>query len=122
VVVVFASLHDAREAATNARPYGIALLLVVASVLQLVRWLDQRRLRNLIGFILTAATIPYFHYLFATVYLVFLRYAVYIWRSDRRLRIRDLMAAGRADRDSTVSAGVERDVRASHFLGVFLGG
>src|ERR1035441_4046723 len=40
VVVVFTSLHEvAKEGATNARPYGIALLLVVASMLQLVRWL-----------------------------------------------------------------------------------
>ncbi len=94
VVVVFASFHEiARQAATSARPYGIALLLVVASVLQLVRWLDQRRLRNMAGFVFTAAAIPYFQFLFATVYLVFLAYAVYIWRSERRLRIRELFAA-----------------------------
>lgn len=93
VVVVFASFHEiAKQAAMNARPYGIALLLVVASVLQLVRWLDQRRLRNMVGFVLTAAAIPYFQFLFATIYLVFLAYAVYIWRSDRRLRLKELIA------------------------------
>ncbi len=94
VFVVFASLQEvAKQAATNARPYGIALLLVVASFLQLVRWLDRRRLRNMIGFVLTAAAIPYFQFLFVTIYLAFLAYAVYIWRADRRLRIRELLAA-----------------------------
>ena len=94
VVVVFVSLHEiAKEAATNARPYGIALLLVVASVLQLVRWLDARRLRNMFGFVVTASAIPYFQYLFATVYLVLLAYGVYVWRSERRIRARDLMLA-----------------------------
>lgn len=36
--------------------------------------------------------VPYFQYLFATIYLVFLAYAVYIWRSDRRLRLKELIA------------------------------
>ncbi len=94
VVVVFVSLHEiAKEAATNARPYGIGLMLVVASILQLVRWLNHRKLRNKVGFVLATAAIPYFHYLFATVYLVLLAYAIYTWQVDRRIRIRDLVAA-----------------------------
>jgi len=94
VVVVFASLHPiAAEAATNARPYGIALSLVVASVLQLVRWLHGRRPRNMIGFVLTTAAIPYFHYLFAAVYVVLLAYGIYVWRSEHRIRVKDLIFA-----------------------------
>jgi mannosyltransferase len=94
VVVVFACLHPiASEAAANARPYGIALMLAVASVLQLVRWLQARRLRNMFGFVLTAAAIPYFHLLFATMYLVLLAYGIYVWRSERRIRARELMFA-----------------------------
>jgi 4-amino-4-deoxy-L-arabinose transferase-like glycosyltransferase len=94
-VVVLASLHEiARDAATNARPYGIALLLVVASVLQLVRWFETRRRRNMVGFVITVAAIPYFHYLFTTIYLVLLAYAIYIWRSSRRIPLKHLIAAG----------------------------
>jgi hypothetical protein len=92
VLVVFASLHEiSKEAATNARPYSIALLLVVASVLQLVRWLDTQRPRHLVGFILAAAAIPYFHLLFATTYLIFLAYAMYRWRTERKVRIGQLV-------------------------------
>lgn len=84
VVTVFASLHEiAKDAAANARPYAIALLLVVTAMLQLVKWLDTKRLRNMIGFILAAAAIPYFHLLFTTTYLVFLAYGVYMWRTGK---------------------------------------
>ena len=94
VVVVFTSLHEvAREAATNARPYSIALLLVVASMLQLVRWLDSQRLRNMAGFTVTAAAIPYFHLMFATIYLVFFAYGVYRWLTERRIRIKQIALA-----------------------------
>jgi mannosyltransferase len=76
--LVFASFHVvAKEAAVNARPYGIGLLLVVAAALQLVRWLRSGRLRNMIAFVLLNAAIPYLHYLFAVVYAVFLIYSVY---------------------------------------------
>jgi mannosyltransferase len=94
VVVVFVSLHPiATQAATNARPYAIALLLVVASVLQLVRWVDKRRLRNLIGFVFATAAILYFQGLFVTVYLALLAYPIYTWRLDRNVRVRDLLIA-----------------------------
>jgi hypothetical protein len=97
VVVVFTSLHEvARNAATNARPYGIALLLVVASMLQLIRWLDVQRLRNMLGFVGTAAAIPYFHLLFATVYLVFFAYGVYRWRTERKIKIKQTALAALA--------------------------
>lgn len=76
----------AKSAASNARPYSIALLLVCASVWQLVRWKDAQRARHMIGFVLSAAAIPYFHYLFATMYLVFLICAVYEYRVQSRVR------------------------------------
>ncbi|HWO32307.1 MAG TPA: glycosyltransferase family 39 protein [Candidatus Acidoferrum sp.] len=94
VVVVFTSLHEvARQAATNARPYSIALTLVVASMLQLVRWLDSQRLRNMAGFTVAAAAIPYFHLMFATIYLVFFAYGVYRWLTERRIRIKHIALA-----------------------------
>jgi len=84
VLTVFASLHEvAKNAAANARPYAIALLLVVTAMSQLVKWLDTKRLRNMVGFILAAAAIPYFHLLFTTTYLVFLAYGAYMWRTGK---------------------------------------
>ena len=91
VVTVFASLHEiARDAAANARPYAIALLLVITATSQLVKWLDTKRLWNMVGFILAAAAIPYFHLLFATTYLMFLAYGAYMW-STGKARIKSLI-------------------------------
>lgn len=68
----------AKEAAANARPYAIGLLLVVAGMLQLVRWMRSGGLRNMAAFVLLSAAIPYLHYLFTVVYLVFFLYSVYV--------------------------------------------
>jgi hypothetical protein len=91
-VVVLVSLQEMSETAANARPYAIALLLVVGSMLQLVRWLDTGRTRNLLGYVILTAAIPYFHYLFATVFFVHAAYALYRSRGDRRVRPVGLLA------------------------------
>lgn len=75
-VVVFVSLQEMFATAANARPYALGLLLVVASTWELVRWLDTNRKRNLVLYILLAATVPYFHYLFATIFIV---HGIYAW-------------------------------------------
>lgn len=75
-LAVFASLQEMSLSAANARQYSIGLLMVVGSILQLVRWMNTGRRRNLAGFILFAAAIPYFHYFFASVYLVHALYAL----------------------------------------------
>jgi mannosyltransferase len=93
-VVVFTSLHEvAKDAATNARAYSIALLLLVVSVWQMMRWIETRRTRHLVGFVLSAAAIPYFHYLFFTIYFVFLVYGVYEWVIEHRVRPGELVLA-----------------------------
>jgi hypothetical protein len=92
-VVVFVSLQEMSETAANARPYAIALLLVVGSMLQLVRWLDTGRARNLLGYVILAAAIPYFHYLFATVFFVHAAYAIYRSRGERRVGMAGLLTA-----------------------------
>ena len=94
-VLVFTSLHVvAREAAVNARPYAIGLLLVVAAMLQLVRWLLSGRLRNMVAFVVLSAAIPYLHYLFVVVYLVFLIYSFSVsWLGEVRVPWKQLVAA-----------------------------
>lgn len=91
--VVFVSLQEMSKIAPNARPYAIALLLVVGSTLQLVRWLDSGRLRNLLGYVVLAAAIPYFHYLFAVVLPIQAFYALYRSRREQRIRLGLLVAA-----------------------------
>jgi len=68
----------AKEAAANARPYAIGMLLVVAAMLQLVRWMRSGRLRNMAAFVVLSAAVPYLHYLFAVMYLVFFLYCAYV--------------------------------------------
>ena len=92
-VVVFVSLQEMSETAANARPYAIGLLLVVGSMLQLARWLDTGRARNLLGYVILTAAIPYFHYLFATVFLVHAAYALYRSRGEGRVRPAGLLGA-----------------------------
>jgi uncharacterized membrane protein len=85
-VVVFASLHIiAKEAAVNARPYSIGLLLVVGATLELVEWLRSGRTRAMLAFVLLSAGIAYLQILFTVVYLVFLLYAVYMRWSGKGL-------------------------------------
>lgn len=79
-LVVFVSLQEISMSAANARQYSIGLLMVVASMLQLMRWMGSGRKRDGAGFVVFAAAIPYFHYFFASVYLV---HAVYVFRRKR---------------------------------------
>jgi mannosyltransferase len=93
-LVVFASLQEMSKTAANARPYALGLLVVVGSVLQLVRWLDTGRMRNMLGYTVLAAAILYFHYLFASVYFVHAAYAFYRVRSVGPVRWHKLIMAG----------------------------
>jgi len=62
--------------ASNARPYAIAILLVVASALALVRWLDRPTVGRLVAFAAFAAAIGYAHILYVFVLPAFLLYAI----------------------------------------------
>lgn len=86
-VLVFSSFHIvAIHGAVNARPYGIGLLLIIAGALELVRWMRSGRLRNMLAFVFLTAAIPYLHYLFAVIYLVFFVYSVYVtWSGEGKV-------------------------------------
>ncbi len=92
-LVVFASLQEMSKTAANARPYALGLLVVVGSMLQLVRWLDTGRMRNMLGYAGLAAAILYFHYLFAPLYLVHAAYALHRVRSGAPVRRYKLIVA-----------------------------
>lgn len=92
-LVVFASLQSMFETAANGRPYSLGLLFVVASTWQLVKWLDSGRTRDMLLYALLAAAVPYFHYLFATIFIVHAIYAVYRVRREARRQFWELALA-----------------------------
>ena len=85
-LVVFASSQEMFETTANARPYALGLFFVVASTWALVRWLDTGRKRDLLSYVLLAAAVPYFHYLFATIFIVHAIYAGYRIQPEPRQR------------------------------------
>lgn len=95
-VATFVSLQAMFETAANARPYALGLFFVVASTWQLVRWLDTSRKRDSFLYVVLAATIPYFHYLFAPMFLVHGLYAWYRTREGAKTRLSQLWLAGLA--------------------------
>jgi len=64
-------------AASDARPYAIALAFTVASVLALVRWLRRGRLLDAASYVLAATVMVYAHYLFGVMFLVHAVYALW---------------------------------------------
>jgi 4-amino-4-deoxy-L-arabinose transferase-like glycosyltransferase len=78
--LVFVSLDEMMRTAANARPYAIALLLVVGSTLLLVRYLRTGTTAYLLAYVPTAAAIVYFHLLFAIIYPV---HALYVFTEYR---------------------------------------
>jgi len=64
-------------AASDARPYAIALAFTVASVLALVRWLRHGRLLDAASYVLATTVMIYAHYLFGVMLLVHAVYALW---------------------------------------------
>jgi mannosyltransferase len=61
-------------AATDARPYGFALLATNLAIFAFVRWMAHREMRQAILFGAAAASILYFHYLFSAILPAFAIY------------------------------------------------
>lgn len=61
-------------AATDARPYGFALLATNLAIFAFVRWMAGRKMRQAILFGAAAASILYFHYLFSAILPAFAIY------------------------------------------------
>jgi mannosyltransferase len=63
-VLCFVGWPGIAFAASDARPYALAIFFVVASTLAVVRWLDTGHLGSLTIYVLLAALVVYAHYLF----------------------------------------------------------
>jgi len=92
--IVFAASFGGAYAASDARPYGLALLAVIASTLALVRWLERGRVADAILYAVLAALVVYVHWLFAPVLLAHLVYALYRWRTGGAVGLSWLLIAG----------------------------
>ncbi len=78
--IVFLLFPAVEFAAADARPYAFAVLAAAAAPWLLVRWLDRGRIGAGVGYVLTAAAMVYFQYLFAVCLVA---HAAYAWRRRR---------------------------------------
>jgi hypothetical protein len=92
--LVFVGWKEVAFAAADARPYAVGLLLVIASMLLLIRWLETGRLAEGLGYILLASLTVYTHYLFAAMFLVHAIYAIQRLRARPPARLMAVCGAG----------------------------
>jgi 4-amino-4-deoxy-L-arabinose transferase-like glycosyltransferase len=83
--LVFVCFEETVFAAADARPYALALLMLAAHMLMLLRWLDRGRFRDAAAYTVFAALTVYAHPLFAMGLVVPALYA--LWRSARKLAV-----------------------------------
>jgi hypothetical protein len=79
--LVFATDGSVVIAAADARPYGLALLTVIAAIHFLVRWTRTERWSHAVTYAAFASASAYLHRLFASMFLV---HAFYLWQLHRR--------------------------------------
>ena len=77
---VFLLFPAVEFAAADARPYAFAVLAAAAATYLLVRWLDRGGVGAGVGYVVTAAAMVYFQYLFAVCLAA---HAAYAWRRRR---------------------------------------
>lgn len=92
--LVFVTWKEVAFAAADARPYAMGLLLIIAAMLLLVRWLETGRWADGLGYILLASLTVYTHYLFAPMFLVHALYAVQRLRAGSPVGLMRLCGAG----------------------------
>jgi mannosyltransferase len=75
-IIAFAVWPSVAFAASDARPYALATLTVVAATWAIIGWLDSGRLGAAALFVLLATSIPYVHPLFGLVLIPLALYAL----------------------------------------------
>ena len=93
VVLVFACSEQVAFAAADARPYALALLLLIASTWMLVRWLDSGRPLYGVGYASLAALTVFAHVLLAIALAGHCIYAFYRSRGKSAVKPAALLAA-----------------------------
>ena len=91
--VVLATTNSGAHLATDARPYAIGVLAFIAATLSLVRWVDDRRTRDGLAYVILAALVVYVHYILAPVLIA---HVVYVWIRRHELSLRSIVVVGAA--------------------------
>jgi hypothetical protein len=92
-VLVFACSEPVVFAAADARPYALALCMLVASALALVNWLDTGRWRFAGAYVVLTTLTIYAHYLFGPALVVVAWYALLRAGRERVIGIPKLLSA-----------------------------
>lgn len=92
--LVFVGWKEVAFAAADARPYAVGLLVVIAAMLLLIRWLETGRRADGLGYTLLASLTVYIHYLFAAMFLVHTIYAIHRLRARPPVRLMAVCGAG----------------------------
>ncbi|NLF25384.1 MAG: hypothetical protein GX589_06965 [Deltaproteobacteria bacterium] len=85
-VIFFVSNPQVLKAALSARPYSLALLCSLASVLSLIHWFERGQLKHRLAYALSTLLAIYFHFLFAGVLLVHFSYYLLFPAPTRRVK------------------------------------
>ncbi|HEY7461641.1 MAG TPA: hypothetical protein VIC59_07180, partial [Gemmatimonadota bacterium] len=94
--IVLVSFRNVVSAAVGARPYALALFLVVAAVLALVRWLGRGWMIDGVSYVLAASLTVYAHFLFGAMFLVHAVIALERKRAGSPVSWKALAVAGAA--------------------------
>ncbi|MEI9974828.1 MAG: glycosyltransferase family 39 protein [Ignavibacteriota bacterium] len=92
-VLAFACAEPVAFAAADARPYGLALCLLIASALALLEWLDAGQTRYAVGYVLLTTLVLYAHCLFAPVLPALGGYALLRASTERKVQSWKFLAA-----------------------------
>ncbi len=105
-VAIFVGVPQVCFAAGDARPYAFALLATIAALWLLARWLEGGRAADAAGYVLCAAAMVYFQYLFAAMLVAHAAYAFRRWRRGCGVTGRQLLLAAGAIALLTVPASL----------------
>jgi 4-amino-4-deoxy-L-arabinose transferase-like glycosyltransferase len=91
--IVLATWNSGAHLATDARPYAMGVLAFVGATLCLVRWLDEGRARDLVGYVVLAALVVYVHEILAPSLLA---HVVYVWMRREDVAVRQAVLGAAA--------------------------
>jgi len=93
-VVAFCCAPATVEAATNARPYALALAAALFSYSKFLDWIESGTVSNWVVYVAAGMLVIYLHYLFA--FFLLIQFFVLVWRWKQHLQARWMGAAAAA--------------------------
>lgn len=90
----FLSSFQAIVAATDARPYALAILLTVLSTIYLVEWCKNSSKKSLAFYCLSVTATIYAHYLFGLILVPHALWVIFNFNRDLKTLIKQVLVAG----------------------------